>query len=263
MNSKEMILAARVSIDTEIPLYYQLISIIKRNISAGVLNPGDAIPSETEFCEALQISRSTVRQAIGQLESEGLVVRRRGKGSFISVPKLNRSMDDVYSFSREMKAMGLVPTSIVHAFEKTQPTDVIAKALKLTDPDQHIFKIVRIRCANDEPLMLETTLIPEHIIPNLTRNALETGSLYTILRERAGRIPYEAEETYETTNIDEKMASILKCRVGISAFYVERRTWSNFGELCELTQSIIRGDRTKFVLKLKSGSVSWDRNYFK
>lgn len=261
MNSKNILLNSRVSINSDIPLYYQLISIIKRNVSVGILKPGDIIPSETELCDALQISRSTVRQAIGELESEGLVVRRRGKGTFISEPKLFRSIEDIYSFSNEMRLMGLSPSSVVHGFEEIQPTDAVAKALELKDPKQKVFKIVRLRLANKEPLMLETTIIPAYIFPGLTRKSLESGSLYTMLREDMGMMPHIAEETYETTVIDEKTAKILQCKAGIGGFFVERRTWSKTGEIYELTQSVIRGDRTKFVLKLKSNSVSWDRNF--
>jgi GntR family transcriptional regulator len=258
---KQILLNGRVSIDSDIPLYYQLISIIKRNLSVGLLKPGDIIPSEAELCEALGISRSTVRQAIGELESEGLVVRRRGKGTFISEPKLYRTVEDIYSFTSEMRAMGLSPSSDVRGFESIIPSDDVAKALDLKDPALNVYRIVRLRCANGEPLLLETTFIPKHFLPGLTREDVERGSLYTLLVEKAQMKPEVAEETYETMVIDEKTAQLLQCRPGIGGFFVERRTWNQTGELFELTQSVIRGDRTKFVLKLKSHSVSWDRNF--
>ena len=66
--------------DSDIPLYAQLVGIIKRNISTGALAVGDLLPSEAELCRWMNISRNTVRQAIGELEDEGLVVRKRGRG---------------------------------------------------------------------------------------------------------------------------------------------------------------------------------------
>jgi GntR family transcriptional regulator len=261
MDSKEIILNSRVSIDADVPLYYQLISIIKRNLSVGMLKAGDIIPSEAELCDALDISRSTVRQAIGELEAEGLVVRRRGLGTYISEPKMNRSIEDIYSFTREMKAMGLNPSSVVHEFEVVRPTDAEAKSLELKNTSADVYRIVRLRQANGEPLLLETTVIPAYVLPGLTRERLQTGSLYTMLREQAGMIPHVAEETYESTVIDEDTAKMLQCKKGIGGFFVERRTWSKAGEIFELTQSVIRGDRTKFKLKLKSNEVSWDRSF--
>lgn len=261
MDSKQIILNSRVSIDSDVPLYYQLISIIKRNLSVGMIKPGDIIPSEAELCDSLGISRTTVRQAIGELEAEGLVVRRRGRGTFISEPKMNRSIEDIYSFSSEMKARGLIPSSVVQAFEVDKPTDAEARSLELKDADQNVYRIVRVRQANGEPLLLETTVIPAYLFPGLTRERLETGSLYAMLREEAGMIPHVAEETYESTVIDESTAKVLQCKKGIGGFFVERRTWSKTGEIFELTQSVIRGDRTKFKLKLKSNAVSWDRSF--
>ena len=76
------ILHAKLSMDSDIPLYAQLVGIIKRNISTGALAVGDLLPSEAELCRWMNISRNTVRQAIGELEDEGLVVRKAGRGTF-------------------------------------------------------------------------------------------------------------------------------------------------------------------------------------
>ena len=84
------LLNATLSLDSDISLYAQLVGIIKRNISTGVLAVGDLLPSEAELCRTLNISRNTVRQAIGELEEEGLVVRKRGRGTFVADPATNR-----------------------------------------------------------------------------------------------------------------------------------------------------------------------------
>ena len=84
------ILDSRLSLSSNIPLYAQLVGIIKREISSGALKIGDLLPSEAELCRALDISRNTARQAIGELEDEGLVVRKRGKGTFVADPNSNR-----------------------------------------------------------------------------------------------------------------------------------------------------------------------------
>ena len=78
---KNPVLLSRLSLESDIPLYSQLVNIIKRNITAGTLNPGDQLPSESELCKNFDISRSTVRQAVSMLEDEGLVVRKQGRGT--------------------------------------------------------------------------------------------------------------------------------------------------------------------------------------
>ena len=99
------ILASRLSMDSDIPLYTQLVGIIKQNISSGELNVGDLLPSEAELCRTMGISRNTVRQAIGELEEEGLVVRKRGKGTFVADPNA-RGKCVRYSFTTEISPMG-------------------------------------------------------------------------------------------------------------------------------------------------------------
>ena len=89
------ILSANLSQDNNIPLYFQLENLIKRCISSGLVKPGDLLPSEAELCRSFGISRSTVRQAIGELEEEGLVIRHQGKDTFIAEPKLHRRSENI------------------------------------------------------------------------------------------------------------------------------------------------------------------------
>ncbi len=254
------ILQSSISVSSDIPLYYQLISIIKRNISVGLLKPGDLLPSETEFCETFNISRTTVRQAIGELEEEGLVIRRRGKGTYISEPKLKRKMEDVYSFSNEMKNLGLRPDSKVIEFLGILPQADLVENLELKNKNSRVYKIVRLRRANEEPLLLETTYIPVYVYPGLTEEMLKGESLYSLLREKAGIVPFEAEESYESIILDREVSKMLHCKSNSSGFYIERKAKTQTGEVYEFTQSIMRGDRTKFVVNLKNNGITFNRN---
>ena len=116
------ILLSALSMDSDIPLYSQLVSIVKRNITAGTLSAGELLPSEAELCRTFDISRSTVRQAIGYLEAEGLVVRKQGRGPFVAEPKMRRKTENVYSFTSEISSMGLTPSSTLIEFEVITPT---------------------------------------------------------------------------------------------------------------------------------------------
>ncbi len=254
------ILLSSVTMDSNVPLYYQLVSIIKRNIAVGIIKSGDLLPSEQEMCDTFGISRSTVRLAIGELESEGLVVRRRGKGTYISEPKLRRKTEEIYSFSSEMLSLGLNPSSKVLRFEKKVPEEDMVKFLGLKDNMQQVFEIVRVRMADNEPLLLETTFIPEYIFPELTEEMLNHASLYQLIKEKARIRPFSAEESYETIVLTKDVADLLNTKRGSSAFYVERRTWTMTGEMYELTQSILRGDRSKFIVRLYENGVTFNRD---
>ncbi len=111
----------KLSLSSNIPLYAQLVGIIKREISSGALAIGDLLPSEAELCRALDISRNTARQAIGELEEEGLVVRKRGKGTFVADPNTNRR-GVRYSFTTEVSSLGKTPSSTLVDFGVVIPT---------------------------------------------------------------------------------------------------------------------------------------------
>ncbi len=90
---------------SRMPLYYQLMDIIIDMIDSGELVEDDQLPSERELCEIYDISRSTVRQAIQELEKEGYIYRVHGKGTFVSKEKFRQELLEFYSFTEEMKKL--------------------------------------------------------------------------------------------------------------------------------------------------------------
>ncbi len=253
------VLLSKLSVESDIPLYYQLVNIIKRNITAGMLKPGDVLPSESEMCKNFDISRSTVRQAVSMLEDEGLVVRKQGRGTYVAQPKVNRKAGKLYSFTSEITSMGLTPSSKLVEYEVMEPTPDIMKMLELDSPSILVYKFSRIRYVDGEALCLETSFYPQYLYPNLTRPMLETHSFYSLLFER-GIIPNRAIDSYEAVVLTRREAELLGCRPGSAAFAVQRVTRSESGQPYEFTQSLIRGDRLRLDISLHKDGVSFTRN---
>lgn len=253
------ILLSVLSMDSDIPLYSQLVSIVKRNITAGTLSPGELLPSEAELCKTFNISRSTVRQAIGSLEAEGLVVRKQGRGTFVAEPKMRRKTENVYSFTSEISSMGLTPSSTLIEFEVLTPTPDIMKVLELNTPEKTVYRFTRIRNVNDEPLILETSFYPQYIYPKLTKELLKTHSFYSLLYE-VGIAPASAVDSYEAVILGREEAEMLGCRPGSCAFSVQRRTRTETGMIYEYTQSLIRADRVTLDIFLHKDGVSFTRS---
>lgn len=258
MDTNPVLLSA-LSLDSDIPLYSQLVSIVKRNISAGTIGPGELLPSEAELCKTFDVSRSTVRQAIGSLEAEGLVVRKQGRGTFVAEPKMRRKTENVYSFTSEISSMGLTPSSTLVEFEVITPTPDIVKVLELNSPDTEVYRFTRIRNVNGEPLILETSFYPQYIYPKLTRELLQTHSFYSLLYE-VGIAPSSAVDSYEAVILGRAEAELLDCKPGSSAFYVQRRTRTETGMIYEYTQSMIRADRVTLDVYLHKDGVSFSRS---
>lgn len=256
---KNPVLLSTLSQESDIPLYSQLVSIVKRNISAGTLTTGDLLPSESELCRTFDISRSTVRQAIGALENEGLVVRKQGRGTYVAEPKVRRKTEMVYSFTSEMSSMGLTPSSKLIEFDIIDPTPDIVKVLQLNGPDCKVFRFTRIRSVDGQPLTLETSFYPQFIYPKLTRDLLQTHSFYSLLYE-VGIIPANATDSYEAVIIGRKEAELLDCKPGTCGFFVQRRTFTESGMVYEFTQSLMRADRSKLEIHLHKDGVSFSRS---
>ena len=146
---------SKLSMSSDVPLYSQLVGIIKQNISAGVLTIGELLPSEAELCRAFDISRNTVRQAIGELEDAGLVVRKRGKGTFVADPNNNRR-GVRYSFTTEVSSLGKTPSSTLVDFGVVIHTRAICQRMDLQEGTP-VYCFTRVRNVDGEPLILETS----------------------------------------------------------------------------------------------------------
>ncbi|MEN3187736.1 MAG: GntR family transcriptional regulator [Atribacterota bacterium] len=233
-----------------VPLYQQLKNILKGQILSGVFKPGDSIPPEAELCRTYGVSRITVRQAVKSLVEEGFLYRKQGKGTFVTSPKLRRRLPKLYSFSEDIMELGLKPSSKLLEQAIIEADEELVELLRLPPSDHRVNKLVRVRMANDEPILIERTLIPVYLCPDLLKEDLEKGSLYTILREKYGLLLNHAYETYEVGKVRKDEAQSLGCRAGLPAFIIERFTYLKSEILVELTRSVARGDRLRFTVKL-------------
>lgn len=250
------ILHSTLSLDSDIPLYAQLVGIIKRNISTGVLAVGALLPSEAELCRCLNISRNTVRQAIGELEDEGLVVRKRGRGTFVADPASSRR-GVRYSFTTEVSSLGKVPSSTLVDFGVELPSGVVCEKMELREGTP-VYCFTRVRNVDGEPLILETSYYPQYIYPNLTRDMLETHSFYSLLYH-VGIVPFAADESYETVVLDDEKAELLGVEAGNCAFFHQRLTRTEDGRIYEYTRSYMRGDRIRLDVHMQKSGMSFVR----
>ena len=251
------ILTNQLSLNSDIPLYSQLVGIIKRSISSGTLNVGDLLPSEAELCRALDVSRNTVRQAIGELEEEGLVVRKRGRGTFVADPATNRR-GVRYSFTTEVSSLGKVPSSTLIDFDVIVPNQAVCEKMELREGTP-VYCFTRIRNVDGEPLILETSYYPQYIYPNLTRDMVQTHSFYSLLYH-VGITPFAAEESYEAVTLSSDNAKLLGVEPGSCAFYHQRRTRTEDGRVYEYTRSFIRGDRVRLDVHMQKSGIHFTRS---
>jgi GntR family transcriptional regulator len=248
--SSKSILAFNIIHESTTPLYYQLFTLIKNEIQNSILKPGDLLPPESQLCSQYNLSRSTVRQALTQLVKENLVIRRRGKGSYVADKKLNRNLNHLYNFTEDMFELGLYPHSNVLENRIEDSTADIAKKLNLHKEKIKVFKLFRLRLANDEPLLLEITHIPLYLCTDIVIENFSDASLYNFLKTRYNLNLYKAVETYEAVKLNKEMAQLLNCKSGTCAFKIQRIAYLDSGIPFELTNSYQKGIACKFKVEL-------------
>lgn len=231
-----------------IPLYYQLAESLRERINAGELQPGEQLPAERELGDQAGISRMTARQAVAYLVREGMLEVKPGVGTFVAAPKLTHHATHLLGFTEEIMGQGGRVHSHVLEQSVGMPPARVAQALALPAA-AHTVKIVRLRLADDIPMLLETSHIPAQLCPGLEKAVLETQSLYTLLLERYTMQLQRARQTLEATIANAYEAALFGMMPGAAMILVEGVAYRETSHPVEHFKAIYRGDRFRFALE--------------
>jgi GntR family transcriptional regulator len=245
--------------DKGIPLYYQVETVLRNKIFSGELPPAFTLPSEDALAQEYQVSRITIRQALSLLEKDGLVIRKRGKGTFVSEgvaipesPKWNGSIEDLI-------LMGIKTTTELLDLSKIDPPEIIKQRLKLTDGQ--VVRIEKIRLVEQSPFSYVINYLPLEIGRKINSDDLAIKPLLMILEDNLGVVAARAEQTVEATIADSRVASLLDIRVGDPLLKVERVVYDPNQRPIEYVSVLYRADKYFFTVKLKrkrsKKSVGW------
>lgn len=219
-----------------------------KKIDAQDYHEHEKLPSEREFCDIYDLSRITVRQALQELEREGYIYKLHGKGTFVAPKSYNQNLVKLYSFTEEMKAKGKNPTTNVISFKEIAIDERLANKMGL-EPFAEVFQVVRLRLADGEPLMYETTYLPKKIFPHLTEEDLVKRPMYDIFREDYQIGVTKATEQFSATIVREDEATHLRMIVKQPAMLIKRYAYHQ-DELIEYTISVARGDKFDYTVEL-------------
>lgn len=251
-----MLQLPQLSPDTPTPLYQQLKAWIVASIRSGSWPPHTPLPSERTLTRELGVSRATVRQAIDDLEHEGWVVRRQGRGTFIAPSEIERPAAQPGGFSDRMRRAGHTPSSKLLSAQLEEPDDATARALDLI-PGQVVAAITHLRLADGEPLLVERSHLPAHLVPRLLDQDL-AGSLYQLLTDRYRLDLHHGEESLQISKAGGWVAKALGIKKKRPVLYTERIVRSGDGVAIEFAQRYARTDRCRFRVKLERGGWGAD-----
>ncbi|NEG90021.1 GntR family transcriptional regulator [Bifidobacterium aerophilum] len=273
MEPNEIVERLQLSMDAALPLYEQMTSALRQQIRSGALAPGDKLPTENALVDALHVSRTTVRQAMDQLVDEGLVIRHRGRGSFVASPKMKRTIGGLYNFTENMRELGAEPSSVVLVNEvvdldaeadassgaagnvPSPAPAVIRERLRLPASQRQVFHLKRLRCADGNPVLLEDTYIPYYLCAGVEQGDFAHDSLYQALSTRYALNLYHATETIAAIAIDKAEAQLLECAPKTPGYRITRVSNLDSGLIYEFTSSVTNAEKCEFQLELYSNTA--------
>jgi GntR family transcriptional regulator len=233
-------------------LHQQLEHALRELIRSGQVRPGAVIPGELDLAAHLHLSRHTVRHALGVLTAEGLLRRQRGRGTTVvsdgAPPIFERSLSDFYAFAWEVQARGAEQHSFVLERSTLAADDALAERLHIA-PGEQVERLVRLRTANDEPLVLETSHLPAALAVGIDTTILEQEAIYDAIERLHTIRIVRAHETLRPVVLQRAVARLLGVATGSPAFSVERTTWSADAPI-EWQVSLVRGDRYLYSVDL-------------
>lgn len=222
------------------PAHTQIQAALRETIARGRLAPGDRLPAERVLAGRYGVSRMTLRQALGALEQQGLLVRSKGRhgGTFVVEPKLE--LAGTSALSDQLRGLGLAAGARVLAAVERDATPEEAEL------GPRVYAIERVRLANGVPVALERGSYAVRAFPGLIEGPLD-GSLYELMRARYEELPVRAVERLEPGLAGLREADALALEPGAAVLLVERTAYSARGRAVERSRDVFRGDRTTVV----------------
>ena len=234
--------------DSPLPLYYQLKQLLAERIAIGELEPGDILPTEEQLQETYQLSRTTVRQALKELEIEGRVSRHRGRGTFVSQPKIRHSSEPHFSLTDALLQQGRQPSWRVLSAEWVPAEVDVASTFDL-EPGTPVFRLRRLRLTNEEPIGYHIAHAAPAMAASIDKSQFHSGGSLRYLRGNDGLLGSYANRTLEAIGASAEAADLLDVEEGSPTLLIRRKVVSRDGAVIETLQAMYRGDRLQYQIR--------------
>jgi GntR family transcriptional regulator len=247
--------------DRSIPLYYQLENILREKISSGEYRPGDPFPTEDQLVQSYQVSRITVRQALGALEKDGLITRKRGKGSSVTENQTQLEPMKLTGMMEDIIAMGIKTKTKIINFDFVHPPKKVIENLKL-DEDAKVLRVERMRSIKGSPVSYSLTYIPSDLGKKINIRDLTFQPILNVLEKKCKVKIGRGFQIIDATVADSRIASFLDVMTGSPLLKIERTVFDIKNRPVEYISILYRSDRyhysVELVRKRSESKAQWD-----
>ena len=201
-------------------LYQKVDNIIRQRLIDNVWKPGDALPSEMQLADELDVSQGTVRKALNDMVTENLLFRRQGLGTFVSEHTERRALFLYFSIVGN-DGSRLLPESNILSCEEKIPTPEEAEKLQLNQGDM-IVQFRRIRFFNNVPIIVETISLPLEHFPGFGTDVEPPNNLFRFYQSAYGVTVAKAEEHLKAVRASAEETDLLGIAEGAPLLEIDR-----------------------------------------
>ena len=232
-----------------VPLYSQLKEILRTRILDGTYPPLSRMPSEAELGKAFEVSRITVRQALGDLQKEGLIFKIHGKGTFVAKPKAFQNVSTLQGLGESMTQRGYEVINRLRSFKTVPANAQVAARLQVAE-GENVVQIKRARLVNRELVSLEITWLPEAVGKRLEKADLVSRDIFLILENDCALPLGHADLAIDAILADAELARALEVEEGSPVMRIERLTHTADGTPLDYEHLYYRGDAFQYRLRI-------------
>lgn len=234
---------------SSVPLHSQLRDLLRGRILDGEYAPDSQMPSESELGAMFKVSRITVRQALGDLQKEGLIFKIHGKGTFVSKPKTFQNVSTLQGLAESMTGRGYEVINRLRSFRFVPADKLVAERLNVAE-GEIVAQIRRVRLINREPVSLEVTWLPKQLGERLESADLVTRDIFLILENDCGLTLGHADLAIDAVLADSDLTQALDVETGSPIMRIERLTHTADGTPVDFEHLYYRGDAFQYRLRI-------------
>lgn len=239
----------RLQPGNRLPLRYQLLETLRSEIGRGAFRAGEQLPTEKALMATYRVSRHTVREAIRDLVGEGLARIDRGRGTFVTPPRIEQELISLTGFVEDMLSLGRRPDARVLGVAQVAAPPGVAARLGLGERDP-VVRIERTRLADGQPISFDLTFLPAALGEKIVREDLRIYPIFSLLEDQVGVVLDRAEYYLEARAADRKVARALDVAPGAPVLVIERTVFDLDQRPVDYEVLHYRGDRLRYLVRL-------------